>query len=232
LGEPGGEVFGGAVDRRYQVGAGGVLGGGVEGVNISGGGVAEPKAGIVLFALQRGRGFGLVVSGKYLLEELDGGGGVDGFGSDDRVRVAVVGDGQVEVVGGAAAGEDGVQLPPGAVAADQAMHGDGGHALGGVDRGRIAELGRFANIAGGQGDRQPAPEVDSPQPTGAGEGGNGPAVAVLDPVMGADAELPVVTAGDDQVADAGPVPVSQLDFSGRGAAGEAVGAGPLVELGD
>ena len=38
------------------------------------------------------------------------GAGCDGVGSDDGVRVAVADDLQVEVVGGPAAGEHGVQL--------------------------------------------------------------------------------------------------------------------------
>ena len=69
---------------------------------------------------------------------LGGGAGCDGFGSDDGVRVAVADDLQVQVVGGPSAGEHGVQLLPGFLPGDQAVHGVGGDALGGMDGGRIA----------------------------------------------------------------------------------------------
>ena len=49
--------------------------------------------------------------------------------------VAVADDPQVEVVGGPAAGEHCVQLLPGLLPGQQAVHGVGGDALGGVDGG-------------------------------------------------------------------------------------------------
>ena len=77
---------------------------------------------------------------------------MNGVGSDEAVRVAVADDLQVEVVGVPAAGEHRVQLLPGFLPGQQAVHGVGGDALGGVDRGGIAETGRLADIVGGQPD--------------------------------------------------------------------------------
>ena len=63
----------------------------------------------------------------------------DGVGSDDAVGVAVADDLKVEVVGVPAAGQHGVQLLPGFLAGEQAVHGVGGDALGGVNGGGVAE---------------------------------------------------------------------------------------------
>ncbi len=62
-------------------------------------------------------------------------------------------------------------------------------------------------------------------------GEDGPPVAVLHPVGGGDTQPAVVGAGDDQIADAGLVAVGQRNLPARRSAGEAVGAGPLVEFG-
>jgi hypothetical protein len=55
------------------------------------------------------------------------------------VRVAVADDLQVEVVGGSSAGEHGVQLLPGLLPREEAVNRVGGHALGGMDGGGVAE---------------------------------------------------------------------------------------------
>ena len=68
------------------------------------------------------------------------------------MRVAVADDLEVEVVGVPAAGEHRVQLLPGLLPGDQAVHGVGGDALGGVDGGGVAESGRGADVVGGQPD--------------------------------------------------------------------------------
>ena len=62
--------------------------------------------------------------------------------SNDAVRVAVADDLQVKVVGVPAAGEHGVQLLPGLMPGQQAVHGVGGDALGRMDGGGVAETGR------------------------------------------------------------------------------------------
>ena len=66
--------------------------------------------------------------------------------------VAVADDLEVEVVGVPAAGEHGVQLLPGLLPGQQAVHGVGGDALGGMDGGGVAETGRGAHIVGRQPD--------------------------------------------------------------------------------
>ena len=64
------------------------------------------------------------------------------------------------------------------------------------------------------------------------DAGDGPAVAVLDPVGGGEAESAVVGAGDDHVADTRPVSVPQTHFlPGRDVA-ETMITGSAVELGD
>ena len=55
--------------------------------------------------------------------------------------VAVADDLEVEVVGVPAAGEHGVQLLPGLLPGEQAVHGVGGDALGAVDGGGVTESG-------------------------------------------------------------------------------------------
>jgi hypothetical protein len=62
------------------------------------------------------------------------------------VRVAVADDLKVEMVSGSSAGEHGVQLLSGLLPGDQAVHGVGGDALGGMDGGGIAETGGGAHI--------------------------------------------------------------------------------------
>jgi hypothetical protein len=62
------------------------------------------------------------------------------------VGIAVADDSEVEVVGVPAAGEHGVQLLSGFLPGQQAVHGVGGDALGGVDGGGVAETGRLADI--------------------------------------------------------------------------------------
>ena len=59
---------------------------------------------------------GAVVAGQDLFEEVGGGAGGDGLGSDEGVRVAVADDLQVEVVGVPAAGEHRVELLAGLAA--------------------------------------------------------------------------------------------------------------------
>ena len=131
------------------------------------------------------------------------------------MRVAVADDLKVEVVGVPAAGEHGVQLLPGLLPGQQAVHGVGGDALGGVDGGGVAETGRGLHVVGGQPDGQPAAVVPDREVTAPADVGDGPAVAVLDPVGGGEAESAVVGAGDDHISDAGLVPVGQRHLGCR-----------------
>jgi hypothetical protein len=133
--------------------------------------------------------------------------GWDGVGSDDGVRVAVADDLEVEVVGVPAAGEHGVQLLTWLLPRCEAVHGVGGDALGGVDGGGIAEIGRGAHIVNRQPDAQLAAVVPHAQSAAPADMGDGPAVAVLDPIGGGKAESAVVAAGDDHISDAGLIAV-------------------------
>ena len=83
-----------------------------------------------------------------MFEQFGRGAGGDGVGSDDGVWVAVADDLQVEVVGRPSAGEHGVQLLTGFLTGDQAVHGVGGDALGGVGGGRVSQLDRLAYVIG------------------------------------------------------------------------------------
>ena len=123
--------------------------------------------------------------------------------------VAVADDLEVEVVGVPAAGEHGVQLLPGLLPGQQAVHGVGGDALGSVDGGGVAESGRRSNIVGGQPDGEVAAGVPHGQVTLLADAGDGPTVAVFDPIGGGEAESAVVAAGDDHISDTGPVAVGQ-----------------------
>jgi hypothetical protein len=63
------------------------------------------------------------------------------------------------------------------------------------------------------------------------DSGDGPAVAVFDPVGGGEVKSPVVAAGDDYVSGAGLVPVGQPHHRIRHVAVEAVVSGAAVQLG-
>ena len=77
----------------------------------------------------------------------------------------------------------------------EAVHGVGGDALGGVDGGGVAETGRLADIVGGESDGELAAVVSDGQVAVVADCGDGPAVAVLDPVGGGEAESAVVACG-------------------------------------
>ena len=137
------------------------------------------------------------------------------------MRVAVADDLEVEVVGLPAAGEHGVQLLPGFLPGHQAVHGVGGDALGSMDGGGVAETGRGVDVVGGQPDGEVAAGVPHGQVAVFADAGDGPAVAVLDPVGGGESESAVVAAGDDHISDTGLIAVGQTHLrpsmgSGRG----------------
>jgi hypothetical protein len=64
-----------------------------------------------------------------------------------------------------AAGEHGVQLLSGFLPGDQAVHGLGGDALGGMDGAGVAQTGRGAHIVKRQPDGQLAAAVPDPEVT-------------------------------------------------------------------
>jgi hypothetical protein len=148
------------------------------------------------------------------------------------VRVAVADDLKVEVVGGATAGEHGVQLLAGFLPGGEAVHGVGGDALGGMDGGGVAETGRLADVVGGESDREVAAVVPDRQLTVPTDMGDGPTVPVFDPVGDGQPDPSVVAAGDDHISDTGRVPVGQRHLGYCRGVIETMRAGPAVELGD
>ena len=73
------------------------------------------------------------------------------------MRVPVADHRNVEVVGGAAAGQHGVELLPGLLTGHHAMHGVGGDTLRGVHGGGVTQFGSGGDIVGGQGDGAAVP---------------------------------------------------------------------------
>ena len=156
-----------------------------------------------------GRGDGGVVAGEDALEEVGGGRGVDVVGADDPVGVAVADDLEVEVVGGSAAGEHRVELLAALGAGGQSVHGVGGDALGAVDGGGVPELGGRCDVVRREGDPSAGAGVLHRQAPVGCDVVDGPAVAVLDPVVHREPQPAVVAAGDDGVADIPGVAVGQ-----------------------
>ena len=68
--------------------------------------------------------------------------------------------------------------------------------------------------------------------TAPADAGDGPPVAVLNPVGGGESESPVVAAGDDHIPDTGLVAVSQPHHRTRHIPVEALITGATVEFGD
>ena len=91
---------------------GDVFGCDVEGVEVAGGGEAEQHRRVVLIPLQRGRRQWSGVAGQDLLKQLGSGSKFVVLGSQDCVQVSVADDRHVEVIGGAAASQHGVELLP------------------------------------------------------------------------------------------------------------------------
>jgi hypothetical protein len=132
------------------------------------------------------------------------------------VGVAVADDLEVEMVGVPAAGQHGVQLLPGFLPREKAVRGVGGDALRSMDGAGIAETGRGRDVVGRQPDGQLAAVVPDGEVTAPADAGDGPAVAVFDPVGGGEAEPAVVAAGDDHISDAGLVAVGQRHLRYQG----------------
>ena len=133
------------------------------------------------------------------------------------MRIAVADDLQVDVISGPAAGEHGVQLLAGLLPRGEAVHRVSRHALGGMDGAGVAETGRGLDVVGGESDGEPAAVVPDSQLTVPTDMGDGPAIAVLNPVGGGQPESSVVSAGDDHISEARRISVGQRHLrSGRG----------------
>ena len=88
------------------------------------------------------------------------------------------------------------------------------------------------DVVGGQSDGEAAAVMSDGEAAVLADCGDGPAVAVFDPVGGGEAEPPVVAAGDDHISDTGPVSVGQGHFGYRRRVIETMRAGTAVEFGD
>ena len=88
------------------------------------------------------------------------------------------------------------------------------------------------DVVGGEPDGEVAAVVSDGQVAVSADCGDGPAVAVFDPVGGGEAESAVVGAGDDHVSDTGPVSVGQGHLGCRRVMIETMRAGTAVEFGD
>ena len=222
-----------ACSRRCdEVGACGLFGGVAEGVAVAGDGVRESVGRVGEGAGGRGGGGVVLVAGEDAFEEVGGGRRDDRLGPDEGVGVAVADDFEVDVVGVPAAGEHRVQLLAGFGAGGDAVQDVGGDALGAVDGARVAEFDGLGDVAGGQDHGLPVGLVDRAEVAVGGDAGDGPAVAVADPVGARGAQPTVVQAGDDHVADRGVAAVGEGDGAGGLDAVAEVGLGAGVEFGD
>jgi hypothetical protein len=146
--------------------------------------------------------------------------------------VAVADHLEVEVVGVPAAAEHGVQLLSGLLPGQQAAHRVRGDSLSRMDGAGVAVTGRGAYIVKRQPDGEVAADVPDREVTAPADVGDGPAVPVFDPVVGPEAESPVVAAGDDHISDARPVSVGQRHLGCRSGVIETMRPGTAVELGN
>jgi hypothetical protein len=137
---------------------------------------------------QHGGGWdGRFIASEDLLQRLGRHVRWDGVGSDEGVGVAVADDLEVEVVGVPTTGQHGVQLLSAFLPGQQAVHGVGGDALRGMDGAGIAETSRGAHIVNWQPDGQLAAVVPDREVTAPPDAGDGPPVAVFDPISGGEA---------------------------------------------
>jgi hypothetical protein len=101
-----------------------------------------------------------------------------------------------------------------------------------MDGGCIAETGRGTHIIERQPDGQVAAIVPDREVTAPADTGDGPPVAILDPIGGSESKSAVVAAGDDHISDTGLVPVRQTHLGRGRETVEAMITGATVELGD
>jgi hypothetical protein len=136
------------------------------------------------------------------------------------------------VVGVPAAAEHRVQLLPGLLPGQQAVHRVRGYTLGRMDCGGISKTGRDAHIITRQPDDRMAADVPDREVTVFGDVGDHPAFPVSDPVGGREAEASVVGAGDDHIADAGVGFIPETHFVPSRGTVKAMITGSAVELSD
>src|SRR5829696_2310400 len=101
-----------------------------------------------------------------------------------------------------------------------------------MDGGGVAETGRLPHVVGGEPAGEVAAVVPDREVTARADAGDGPTVAVLDPVGGAESEAAVVSAGDDHIPDTGLIAVGQPHHHSDRDVAEAMITGATVEFGD
>ena len=168
-----------------------------ERVEVFGARLAQQRDRVAFLAAGAGGRDGGVVALDHVGQHLDRGRWADGVCVHDVV-VAADADVEVEVVGVPAAGERDVEQLPGFAAGQDGVAGVDGLALGGVDGAGVAELDVLGDVVGGQGDAPAGLRVPDVECAVGTDRGDGPAVAVGDPVGGRQREATVVAAGDDR----------------------------------
>jgi hypothetical protein len=187
-GNESGEVLVGLVELCDGLGSHELFGCGMEAIGIALDRLEKLGRWVVELAQQGAGGDGRFIAGEDLLQSLGRRGWGDRLGSDEAVGVAVADDLEVEVVGLPAAGQHGVQLWSRFLPGQQAVHGVGGDALGAVNGGGVAESGRCRDVIRGELALELAAAVPDSEPTAGVDVGDGPPVAVLDPVGGRESE--------------------------------------------
>jgi hypothetical protein len=230
-GEPGNVVVG-MVQLSNGLGSEELFSCDVETVGVALDSLGELGRWVVELAQHSAGGERRFVAGEDLLQRLGRRAREDGVGSDEGVGVAVADHLEVEMVGVPAAGEHRVQLLPGFLPGQQAMHRVGGDALGRMDGGGVAKTGRRLNVVGGESDGQVAAGVSHGQVTVFSDVGDHPAVPVFHPIRGGEAEAPVVAAGDDHISDTRLIAISQRHSGSGNGVVEAMLPGTAVEFVD
>jgi hypothetical protein len=183
VGDAGDGGIGAGVDLREILGSEDGFGSDAERVEVLGACLAQSQDGVAFLAAGAGGRDGGVVPLDHVGQDLDRGRWADGVCVHDVV-VAADADVEVEVVGVPAAGEGDVEQLPGLRAGQDSVAGVDGLALGRVDGAGIAELDVLGDVVGGQGDAPAGlcvPDVECAVGT---DRGDGPAIAVGDPVGG------------------------------------------------
>jgi hypothetical protein len=94
----------------------------------------------------------------------------------------------------------------------------------------VAQTGRVTDVAGGQPQGAVAAGIPHSQVTLFGDVGDGPPVAVLHPIGGAQAEPVVVGPGDDHIPDTRPVTTGQSHLGRRRGVIKTICSGTAVEF--
>ena len=135
-----------------------------------------------------------------------------GLGSDQAVRVAVVAVGEVEVVGPSAAGDGDVQELSGSSPATRVWEVSVVMPWAAWTVRGVPELDVLGDVRGGEPKGTTEPVMSRGDAVIGVDLGDGPTVAVLDPVTCREDQPAVVASGDDDVAGGCPIAVVERDL--------------------